>query len=107
MNEMILYNVTVSIDPAIQTDWTTWMKDQHIPEVLNTNCFQKCVFSKIQGNEEDECSFSIMYYAESQHHYTEYQEKFAKDLQAKHQSRYEGKFVAFRTLLEIIQETHP
>jgi hypothetical protein len=107
MNEMILYNVTVSIDPSIQEDWTVWMKENHIPEVLSTQCFQKCVFSKIQGKEDEECTFSIMYYANSLMLYNEYQANHAQELQAKHQMRYEGKFVAFRTLLDIIQEMQP
>jgi len=30
---MILYNVTVSIDPEIAEEWLTWMREVHIPDV--------------------------------------------------------------------------
>jgi len=50
----MLYNVTVSIDPAIETDWVHWMQNVHIPAVLKTNCFTKCVLSKVHGNEAGE-----------------------------------------------------
>ena len=31
---MIVYNVTVSVDENITSDWLAWMKDEHIPEVM-------------------------------------------------------------------------
>ncbi len=36
---MILYNVTVALDPAIETEWLAWMQQEHIPEVMATGCF--------------------------------------------------------------------
>jgi hypothetical protein len=33
---MILYNVTVSVDPEIHDEWLAWMKSKHIPDVLAT-----------------------------------------------------------------------
>jgi hypothetical protein len=36
---MILYNVTVILEDEIQADWLHWMKEQHIPEIMDTSCF--------------------------------------------------------------------
>ena len=36
---MIIYNVTVSIDQSIHEDWLQWMKEIHIPEVMETGFF--------------------------------------------------------------------
>ena len=49
---MILYNVTVSIDPEISEDWLNWMRSKHIPDVMATNCFLESRISKIHGEEE-------------------------------------------------------
>ncbi|MFB0997424.1 MAG: DUF4286 family protein, partial [Flavobacteriales bacterium] len=36
---MILYNVTINIDATIQKEWLIWMKEIHIPKVMETGCF--------------------------------------------------------------------
>jgi hypothetical protein len=36
-NKMIVYNVTVNIDGAVEQEWLKWMKEVHIPEVLATD----------------------------------------------------------------------
>jgi len=43
----VLYNVTVSLDPNIESDWLLWMQANHIPDVLKTQCFTQCVLSKV------------------------------------------------------------
>jgi hypothetical protein len=50
---MILYNVTVSIDPAIHEEWLEWMKVKHIPDVMNTGCFIEARISRVHGEEEN------------------------------------------------------
>ena len=49
---MILYNVTVSIDPAVSSDWLEWMRSTHIPDVMATGCFVESRISRVQGEEE-------------------------------------------------------
>lgn len=36
---MILYNVTVKIDLDVHDLWLRWMKEEHIPRVMETGCF--------------------------------------------------------------------
>lgn len=103
----MLYNVTVSIDPSIESDWVLWMQESHIPEVLQTKCFHKCVLSKVHGNEAGECTFSVLYWALSKEDYERYHLAHAPRLQAEHSARYEGKFVAFRTTMDLISELMP
>ncbi|MCF8268940.1 MAG: DUF4286 family protein [Crocinitomicaceae bacterium] len=103
----MLYNVTVSIDPSIESDWVLWMQESHIPEVLQTKCFHKCVLSKVHGNEAGECTFSVLYWALNKEDYERYHLVHAPRLQAEHSARYEGKFVAFRTTMDLISELMP
>ena len=101
---MIIYNVTVNIDESIQTDWITWMKEVHIPEVMETGYFLENRFAKVLSTQEDEVghTYSIQYLCNSMEDLEEYQEKCSAPLQEAHGKRYQGKFVAFRTLLEVV-----
>ena len=98
---MILYNVTVSLDPSIHTDWLEWMKNIHIPEVMATGFFVENKICRVLV--DDEITYAIQYSCESLEKLHDYQENYAPELQQKHTERYKGKFGAFRTLLEIIE----
>ncbi len=39
---MIIYNVTVKIDLDVHDLWLKWMKEEHIPRVMETACFTDC-----------------------------------------------------------------
>lgn len=101
---MILYNVTVSIDPNIESDWLNWMRTTHIPDVMNTGCFIESRISRVHGEEEGGLTYAISYVCESQEIYDEYQKTHAPALQKDHTDRYAGKFAAFRTMLTILEE---
>lgn len=97
---MIVYNVTVKIEHDIHDDWMSWMKSKHIPDVLNTGLFVDNKIMKVLVDEEDGVTYSIQYRVESWEKLKDYQDNHAPALQKEHTTRYEGKFVAFRTLLE-------
>lgn len=101
---MILYNVTINIDEAVHEEWLQWMKETHIPDVLATGMFIENRICRIQAYEEGGISYAIQYVAPDKAHYDRYQQEFAKKLQAEHTARYQGKFAAFRTILEVIHE---
>ena len=101
---MILYNVTVSIDESVHEKWVEWMKDKHIPDVMNTGCFSESRFSRVHGEEEGGLTYAITYLAPSREKLDQYQKDFAPKLQAEHTQKYAGKFVAFRTLLTVIDQ---
>lgn len=101
---MILYSVTVNIDYDVHDEWLTWMKEVHIPDVMNTGLFLESRICRIHAEEEGGKSYSFQYLAESMEDYERYQEEFAPALQKDHTDRYGGKFVAFRTILEVLQQ---
>ena len=101
---MILYNVTVSIDPAIQDDWLQWMRETHIPDVMRTGMFLQAQINQVLSEEDTGVTFAIQYTCESKEMLDQYQSVFAPALQAEHTQRYNGKFGAFRTLLQIIEK---
>lgn len=98
---MILYNVTVSVDPEVHEDWLHWMKTKHIPDVLATGLFTENRLLRVLNTEAGEGhTYSVQYVARSMEDYERYRDTFAPALQAEHTARYRDRFVAFRTLLE-------
>lgn len=105
--EHIIYNVTVSLEPSIEQDWVTWMRTEHIPAVMATGCFLESRMSKMNNEEEGTCTYAMTYVAYSQNHLEDYQNNHAAHLQVDHKSKYEGRFAAFRSTLNVIQHfTH-
>lgn len=100
---MIVYNVTVNIDNSVHQEWLIWMKQVHIPEVMKTGFFSENRMLKLIGDEDSGGhTYAIQYTCGSMNEYNSYKEKFAPTLQKVHADKYKDKFVAFRTLLEVI-----
>ncbi len=98
---MVLYNVTVGIDPDIEKEWLEWMKSAHIPAVMATDMFKEFKIFKVLSQEEEETvSYSVQYFAEHVDMVVKYLNEFAPPLVEEHRQRYQNKHVAFRTLLE-------
>jgi hypothetical protein len=101
---MIIYNVTVNIDNTVHDEWLQWMKDVHIPDVMNTGMFTENRILKILGDEESGgTTYSIQYTCKSMNEFRQYEELFAPALRAEVNQKYKDKFVAFRTLLEVVK----
>ena len=101
---MILYNVTIQIDHASHNDWLAWMKVVHLPEMMQTGMFAEYTISRLLGTDETEgFTYSIQYLAHDFGAYQEYQEKYAADLQRKHHERYQEKYVAFRSIMKVVE----
>ena len=101
---MIIYNVTVSVEESIKTDWLNWMRTEHIPEVMEVAIFAKAQINRVIVQGDSSNTFAIAYTCESMKDLHQYQIKFAAKLQQKHIARYGEKAVAFRTIMEVIEE---
>jgi len=100
---MILYNETVKIENAIHDEWLKWMRQVHIPKVMNTGQFQSHrVCRLMEQDQTDGITYAIQYFAEGMTEVFTYQSDFEKAHQKEHKEKFEGKFVAFRTLLKVL-----
>lgn len=103
---MILYNVTIQIEHDVHHEWLAWMREEHIPEVMATGCFKEYRISRLMGvDEQDGFTYSIQYLMPHIGAYQDYQKEHALALQAKHNERYKEKFVAFRTLMKVVDQS--
>ena len=101
---MIIYNVTVNINDEVHQEWLQWMKEVHVPDVMATGMFLANKICKVMVQEQSGTTYSIQYTCKNMETLEYYQEHFASKLQQEHSKKYEGKFVAFRTLLEVVHE---
>jgi hypothetical protein len=100
---MIIYNVTVNIDDDIHDEWLQWMKTIHVPDVMKTGLFTESKICRILVNEEQGTSYSFQYTCYSMEDFEKYEKEHAPRLRQDVLNRYKDKFVAFRTLLEVIE----
>jgi hypothetical protein len=100
---MILYNVTINIDNSSHDEWLHWMKSKHVPEQMATGLFVKNTVLKLM-NEEDNggTTYAFQYFLNSLADLEAYEKTYGAVFQAEHQQRFNDKFVAFRTILEVI-----
>lgn len=98
----IIYNVTIQVEKDIAEEWLSWMKEVHIPDVMATKMFESYQITRIIKDQPDGVSFAVQYTCTDMKTLHKYQIQHAQKLQAEHTERYQGKFVAFRTLMEIV-----
>ena len=100
---MLIYNVTNQVAHNIQEDWLKWMKTEHIPEVLATGMFTHHRLVKLlETDETDGLTYAIQYFCNTIEQYEQYINNYAPALRQKAQERWGAQFIAFRTLMEVI-----
>lgn len=101
---MVLYNITVNIDDDVEQDWITWMKEKHIPDVMDTGFFTEYRMMRMLTESSDKTgnTYAIQYLAHTLSDVEDYLEKAAPKLQKQSIIRYGIKMAAFRTVLEEI-----
>ncbi|MFA7272278.1 MAG: DUF4286 family protein [Crocinitomicaceae bacterium] len=101
---MILYNVTVSIDPAVSDEWVAYMREKHIPEVLETGCFLEARLCRVNGEEEGGKTYATTYLCASQELFDHYEQHHAGELRKEFNAKWAGKHASFRTFLDLVEE---
>jgi len=100
---MIVYNITIKVQPQIEAAWKKWQIEEHIPEVMATGLFKQYKFFHLLDQDEaDGVTYVIQYFASSFDDYNKYIEDFATSLRKKTFERWNNQFIAFRTVMEAV-----
>jgi len=100
---MIIYNVTIKVADIIKTEWLTWLKQEHIPDVLGTKCFSKAtILHLLETDDTEGPTYAIQYSAESMADYKRYIDEFAGIMRQRSFDRWGDQFIAFRTIMEVV-----
>ncbi len=98
---MFIYNVTIKVKSEIHEEWLDWLKEIHIPEVLETGCFYEATIMQLLEIDDTEGpTFAVQYIAESKAAYNQYMEKYAAELRQKSYDKWGDAFIAFRSLMQ-------
>lgn len=101
---MLLYNVTCNVDEAVADAWLFFMRSVHVPEVVATGCFVRSQICQLLDEEDNGGrTYAIQYYCPDKATLDRYQRDFAPGLRADMERRFPQQFVAFRTVLEVIE----
>ena len=101
---MFIYNVTIKLDNSIHNDWVKWMNEEHINDIMNTGCFEKFQFVKLLDIDESEGpTYAVQYYAISKAQYNRYIDLYAPKMRKLSTDKWGDRFIAFRTLMEVVQ----
>ena len=99
----IIYNVTVKVENSVANDWLKWLMEEHAPQIIATNCFKKFTALKLLEQDDTEgITYAIQYFADSMQNYERYLAKFADPFRRESINKWGQKFIAFRTLMQVI-----
>ena len=100
---MIVYNITLKINPSILEKWIQWQKGEHIPEIMATGLFTDYKFYKLLEQDESEGpTYVVQFFADSYEKYNKYIAEFATGLRTKSLEKWGNGFVAFRSILQVV-----
>jgi antibiotic biosynthesis monooxygenase (ABM) superfamily enzyme len=100
-----IYNVTVVVNPEVEERWLKWMREEHIPNVMETGLFSSFLFTQVfPEQEQDHPSYSIQYRAADLESIKLYMQMYADELRAKSAKAWGEHALAFRTVLEVLDE---
>ena len=100
---MFIYNVTIKLAASIHDDWLQWIQQEHIPEVIATGCFEKATLVRLlEVDDSDGPTYAVQYHAVSRAQYQRYISLYAEGLRQKSFDRWGNQFVAFRSLMQVI-----
>ena len=100
----VLYNVTISVDSLKYGEWVRFMREDHIPKVFSSGCFESYRICRIVGEESGGIGVAVQYVALSQSDLDRYLTEYAPTLKREHQEAFGEAAVAFRTVLAIMEE---
>jgi len=100
---MFIYNVTTKIAWPIHEAWVQWMKEKHIPDVMNSGCFTDFRFVCLLETDETEGpTYAVQFFAATKADYEHYIEKHAPDLRKDVMNTWGDNFISFRTLMQLV-----
>lgn len=100
---MLIYNVTLKVDRSIHENWLQWMKEKHMPDVMQSGCFvESRLLRLLETDDADGPTYAAQYTAENEAAYRRYIAEFATAMRQDVIRKWGDKIVAFRTLMEIV-----
>jgi predicted GIY-YIG superfamily endonuclease len=100
---VIIYNVTIKVAPEIDDMWVKWMKEEHMNDLVNTGLFTDSRLCRLLEQDDSEGrTYTAQYFCQTMEDYNTYIDQYAPIMREKGIKRFGDKFIAFRTVMEIV-----
>ena len=100
---MILYNVTINIEPDVHEEWLSWMQEAYVPHLLSSGLIlENKVLRLLYEVENAGITYAFQYFLENIDDCQTLEAEFINPIQKQLIKRYSNKFVDFTTLLEVV-----
>lgn len=100
---MLIYNVTTKVNWQIHEPWLVWMKEKHLPDVMNCGCFVDVRFVRLLETDETEGpTYAAQFHATSMEEYKRYIEHHAPAMRKDVMDNWGDNFISFRSLMEVV-----
>ena len=100
---MIICNMTMQVGWNIHDDWIQWMKEAHLPSVMETGSFERYQWSKIKEiDETDGPSYCIQFFVTDEATLKNYLAYEAGVHDEYLKERWGTDCLIFRTIMEVI-----
>lgn len=100
---MFIYNVTIKVERSIHDAWLQWLKEEHVPDLINTGCFTHAVILHLlEADDEEGVTYAVQYHAASKALYNQYIQKHAEEMRNKGFAKWGNQFIAYRTLMQVV-----
>ena len=101
---MIIYNITLKVEHHIAEKWLQWLKKEHIPEIMHTNCFTDIKLVRLLEVDDSEGpTYAVQFFSTSKSDYNRYVKLHADSFNKKSFDRWGEQFFAFRSVMEVVQ----
>ena len=102
-DDAIIYNVTTKVEHGIAAQWLQWLKQEHIPDIVDTGCFTHATILRvIETDETDGLTYAVQYHASSKALYNRYINSYAEGMRKKATDKWSNRFIAFRSVLQVV-----
>ncbi|MBS7566137.1 DUF4286 family protein [Mucilaginibacter sp. Bleaf8] len=97
---MIIYNETFVVEEAVHQQWLQWMKEEHIPAVIKTGCFESYKILAVLDSPNEGVTYCIQYLTPDINRYQEFVAQYAQQLHIRHHQQFENRYVLFNSLMQ-------
>lgn len=100
---MIVYNITIKIDPSIEITWLQWQKEEYIPAIMATDQFTHFHFFRLLEQDDSEgATYVMQFFASDMDKYYRYMNEFAPALKQLAYEKWGQRFISFNTVMQIV-----
>jgi hypothetical protein len=99
---MIVYNDTYIIEDSTAPAWLKYMKETHIPAVMETGCFSSFQILNVIDSPNEGVTYCVQYNADSLEQFNNFYNDHLYTFQEMHQERFAERFVMFNTLMKTV-----